>query len=79
MPFILSGVCSLSEANYCSNPFEVFVLFLVKLILVLYTYLTSTTKIMLGLFQLPFGGPEIEGILLVFLIRRPAKLTTTAV
>ena len=54
-----------------------FVLFLVKLILVL--YLTSTTKIMLGLFQLPFGGPKIEGILLVFLIRRPAKLTTTAV
>ena len=42
-------------------------------------YLTSTTKIMLGLFQLPFGGPKIEGILLVFLIRRPAKLTTTAV
>ena len=25
MPFILSGVCSPSEANYCSNPFEVFV------------------------------------------------------
>ena len=24
MPFILSGVCSPSEANYCSNPFEVF-------------------------------------------------------
>ena len=23
MPFILSGVCSPSEANYCSNPFEV--------------------------------------------------------
>ena len=24
LPFILSGVCSPSEANYCSNPFEVF-------------------------------------------------------
>ena len=23
LPFILSGVCSPSEANYCSNPFEV--------------------------------------------------------
>ena len=23
-PIILSGVCSPSEANYCSNPFEVF-------------------------------------------------------
>ena len=27
-PFILSGVCSTSEANYCSNPFEVFLTFL---------------------------------------------------
>ena len=26
LPFILSGVCSPSEANYCSNPFEVFFL-----------------------------------------------------
>ena len=25
LPFILSGVCSPSEANYCSNPFEVFI------------------------------------------------------
>ena len=24
LPFILSGVCSPSEANYFSNPFEVF-------------------------------------------------------
>ena len=24
LPFILSGVCCPSEANYCSNPFEVF-------------------------------------------------------
>ena len=24
LPFILSGVCSPSEANYCSNPFEIF-------------------------------------------------------
>ena len=24
MPLILSGVCSLSSANYCSNPFENF-------------------------------------------------------
>ena len=24
LPFILSGFCSPSEANYCSNPFEVF-------------------------------------------------------
>ena len=24
LPFNLSGVCSPSEANYCSNPFEVF-------------------------------------------------------
>ena len=24
LPFELSGVCSPSEANYCSNPFEVF-------------------------------------------------------
>ena len=24
MPFTLSGVCSPSEAKYCSNPFEVF-------------------------------------------------------
>ena len=24
MPFILSGFCSPSEANYCSNPLEVF-------------------------------------------------------
>ena len=24
LPFILSGVFSPSEANYCSNPFEVF-------------------------------------------------------
>ena len=27
LPFILSGVCSPSEASYCSNPFEVFYLF----------------------------------------------------
>ena len=26
LPFILSGVCSWSEVNYCSNPFEVFLL-----------------------------------------------------
>ena len=25
LPFILSGVCSPSEANYCSNPFEVLI------------------------------------------------------
>ena len=24
MPLILSGVCSPSPANYCSNPFEIF-------------------------------------------------------
>ena len=24
MPFVWSGVCSPSEVNYCSNPFEVF-------------------------------------------------------
>ena len=29
LPFILSGVCSPSEANYCSNPFEVFTLVLI--------------------------------------------------
>ena len=28
LAFILSGVCSPSEANYCSNPFEVFIRFL---------------------------------------------------
>ena len=25
MPLILSGVCSPSSANYCSNPFEIFI------------------------------------------------------
>ena len=34
---------------------------------------------MLGLFQLPFGGPKIEGILLVFLIWLAKLTTTTAV
>ena len=28
LPFILSGVCSPSVANYCANPFEVFLYFL---------------------------------------------------
>ena len=28
LPFILSGVCSPSEANYCSNPFKVFMILL---------------------------------------------------
>ena len=30
LPFILSGVCSPSLANYCSNPFEIFIRFLIK-------------------------------------------------
>ena len=30
LPFSLSGVCSPSEANYCSNPFEVFFLVWIK-------------------------------------------------
>ena len=39
MPFTLSGVCSPSEANYCSNPFEVFFLRRVCLILLQIMYL----------------------------------------
>ena len=30
LPFILSGVCSPSETNYCSNPFEVFYFYFKK-------------------------------------------------
>ena len=59
LPFILNGVCSPSEANYCSNPFEVFFRKLCRYVLIiahLHTY-----------FESDFGGCNSKQIWSVFL------------